>query len=95
MSAQVDLESLGINTEPEWWETVLKYGMIFAAIFQIACIAYAVFGREKDSDTSHHRAYNINGTQRLQKNSKAVQESSNAGSRKRPKQDKSGISHWG
>ena len=53
--AEMDLKELGILQEKLWWEPLLNVGMIFAALFQVFCIGFAIFGPdspEKKSEVS-------------------------------------------
>ncbi|OQV25056.1 hypothetical protein BV898_01266 [Hypsibius exemplaris] len=47
--ADIDLKALSILQEPLWWEPLLNAGMIFAALFQVVCIGFAVFGPDSPS----------------------------------------------
>ena len=45
----IDLKELGISTDTTWWDFALQAGMFIAAIFQVACLAFAVYGPESST----------------------------------------------
>ncbi|GAU95631.1 hypothetical protein RvY_07218 [Ramazzottius varieornatus] len=91
-SDPIDLKELGITTDATWWDYALQAGMVIAAIAQVLCLFFAIFGPSSSSRSAKEGQGPLSKGSPLREGSTSSVDNANTGgssqTRRRIKQDK-------